>query len=135
MLDSAYIFVLMTSLFTVLGQLIIKWRIDSIKFSLSGTLSEKLMTIVSLLFDKFIVIGLISAVCAAILWMIALSKLNLSHAYPVIIALVITLTVLSSVIFLGETLSFFKILGIAIILLGLAILLFGDTHNSIINRN
>jgi len=131
MLDSAYIFVLMTSLFTVLGQLIIKWRIDSIKFSLSGTLSEKLMTIVSLLFDKFIVIGLISAVCAAILWMIALSKLNLSHAYPVIIALVITLTVLSSVIFLGETLSFFKILGIALILLGLAILLFGDTHNSI----
>jgi len=131
MLDSAYTFVLMTSLFTVLGQLIIKWRIDSIKFSLSGTLSEKLMTIVSLLFDKFIVIGLISAVCAAILWMIALSKLNLSHAYPVIIALVITLTVLSSVIFLGETLSFFKILGIALILLGLAILLFGDTHNSI----
>jgi len=130
MLDPAYIFVLMTSLFTFLGQLIIKWRIDSIKFSLSGTLSEKFTAIVSLLFDKFIVIGLISAVCAAIFWMIALSKFNLSHAYPIIIALLITLTVLSSVIFLGETLSFFKILGITFILLGLVIL-FGDTHNSI----
>jgi len=49
MLDSAYIFVLMTSLFTVLGQLIIKWRIDSIKFSLSGTLSEKSTAIVTCL--------------------------------------------------------------------------------------
>jgi len=37
MFDSGYIYILMTSFFTVVGELIIKWRIDSISFTLTGS--------------------------------------------------------------------------------------------------
>jgi undecaprenyl phosphate-alpha-L-ara4N flippase subunit ArnF len=134
MLNSGYIFILMTSIFTVIGQLIIKWRIDSMEFSLNGALVEKIISIVMLLFDKYIMIGLFSAVLAALFWMAALSKFNLSHAYPMIIALLTILTVVSSVVILGESLSYVKVIGVTIVLIGLMVLWVGDVYITSINH-
>jgi|APSaa5957512535_1039671.scaffolds.fasta_scaffold02521_7 multidrug transporter EmrE-like cation transporter len=134
MLNSGYIFILMTSIFTVIGQLIIKWRIDSMEFSLNGALVEKIISIVMLLFDKYIMIGLFSAVLAALFWMAALSKFNLSHAYPMIIALLTILTVVSSVVILGESLPYVKVIGVTIVLIGLMVLWVGDVYITSINH-
>ena len=128
MLNSGYIFILMTSIFTVIGQLIIKWRIDSMEFSLNGALVEKIISIVMLLFDKYIMIGLFSAVLAALFWMAALSKFNLSHAYPMIIALLTILTVAASVYILGESMSYIKIIGVSIVVIGLMVLWVGEAY-------
>jgi len=124
----------MTSIFTVIGQLIIKWRIDSMEFSLNGALVEKIISIVMLLFDKYIMIGLFSAVLAALFWMAALSKFNLSHAYPMIIALLTILTVVSSVVILGESPSYVKVIGVTIVLIGLMVLWVGDVYITSINH-
>jgi len=124
----------MTSIFTVIGQLIIKWRIDSMEFSLNGALVEKIISIVMLLFDKYIMIGLFSAVLAALFWMAALSKFNLSHAYPMIIALLTILTVVSSVVILGESLPYVKVIGVTIVLIGLMVLWVGDVYITSINH-
>lgn len=128
MLNSGYMFILMTSIFTVIGQLIIKWRIDALELSLNGSLAEKIISVVMLLFDKYIMIGLFSAVLAALFWMAALSKFNLSHAYPMIIALLTILTVVSSLFILGESLSYIKVTGVTIVLIGLMVLWVGDTY-------
>ena len=128
MLNSGYMFILMTSIFTVIGQLIIKWRIDALELSLNGSLAEKIISVVMLLFDKYIMIGLFSAVLAALFWMAALSKFNLSHAYPMIIALLAILTVVSSLFILGESLSYIKVTGVTIVLIGLMVLWVGDTY-------
>ena len=134
MLNSGYMFIFMTSIFTVIGQLIIKWRIDSLEFSLNGAVTEKIISVLMLLLDKYIVIGMFSAVLAALFWMAALSRFNLSHAYPMIIALLTILTVISSVVILGENLSYVKVIGIIIVLVGLLVLWVGDVYIADLNH-
>ena len=128
MLNSGYMFIIMTSVFTVIWQLIIKWRIDSLEFSLNGVLIEKIISVLMLLLDKYIIVGMFSAVLAALFWMAALSRFNLSHAYPMIIALLTILTVISSVVILGETLSYVKVIGIITVLIGLMVLWVGEVY-------
>jgi multidrug transporter EmrE-like cation transporter len=128
MLSSGYLYILMTSIFTVIGQLIIKWRIDSMEFSLHGTAIEKITSVILLLFDKYIMVGLFSAMLAALFWMAALSKFNLSHAYPMIIALLTILTVAASVYILGESMSYIKIIGVSIVVIGLMVLWVGEAY-------
>ena len=118
----------MTSIFTVIGQLIIKWRVDSMEFSLHGTAIEKITSVILLLFDKYIMVGLFSAMLAALFWMAALSKFNLSHAYPMIIALLTILTVAASVYILGESMSYIKIIGVSIVVIGLMVLWVGEAY-------
>jgi multidrug transporter EmrE-like cation transporter len=124
MFDSGYIYIFMTSFFTVVGELIIKWRIDSISFTLTGSTLNKAQSVVALLFDKYIMLGLFSAVIAALFWMAALSKFNLSFAYPMIIALLTILTIFASIIILGESLSSLQTIGVTIVVIGLVILWF-----------
>jgi multidrug transporter EmrE-like cation transporter len=128
MLSSGYLYILMTSIFTVIGQLIIKWRIDSMEFSLHGTAIEKITSVILLLFDKYIMVGLFSAMLAALFWMAALSKFNLSHAYPMSIALLTILTVAASVYILGESMSYIKIIGVSIVVIGLMVLWVGEAY-------
>ena len=128
MLSSGYLYILMTSIFTVIGELIIKWRVDSMEFSLHGTAIEKITSVILLLFDKYIMVGLFSAMLAALFWMAALSKFNLSHAYPMIIALLTILTVAASVYILGESMSYIKIIGVSIVVIGLMVLWVGEAY-------
>lgn len=128
MFSSGYLYILMTSIFTVIGELIIKWRVDSMEFSLHGTAIEKITSAILLLFDKYIMVGLFSAMLAALFWMAALSKFNLSHAYPMIIALLTILTVAASVYILGESMSYIKIIGVSIVVIGLMVLWVGEAY-------
>ena len=128
MFFSGYLNILMTSIFTVIGELIIKWRVDSMEFSLHGTAIEKITSVILLLFDKYIMVGLFSAMLAALFWMAALSKFNLSHAYPMIIALLTILTVAASVYILGESMSYIKIIGVSIVVIGLMVLWVGEAY-------
>ena len=125
MMNLGLTLIVMTTFFTVIAQLIIKWRIDNIDFRLDGNIVEQFVSLILLLFDKYIIAGLFLAVIASIFWMATLSKFNLSHAYPMIIALLIIFTTISSIIFLGESLSYLKSLGIIVVIIGLTILWFG----------
>ena len=126
MINSAYIFIFMSSLFTVIGELLIKWRIDNLKFTLEGTLVNKVWSLVILLFDKIVFMGLTSALIAALFWMAALSKFNLSHAYPIFAASLTFFTVLSAVVFLSEKIIFAQLVGVAIVIIGLIVLYFAN---------
>ena len=116
----------MSSLFTVIGELLIKWRIDNLKFTLEGTLVNKVWSLVILLFDKIVFMGLTSALIAALFWMAALSKFNLSHAYPIFAASLTFFTVLSAVVFLSEKIIFAQLVGVAIVIIGLIVLYFAN---------
>lgn len=126
MINSGYIFIFMSSLFTVIGELLIKWRIDNLKFTLEGTLVNKVWSLVILLFDKIVFMGLSSALIAALFWMAALSKFNLSHAYPIFAASLTFFTVLSAVVFLSEKIIFAQLVGVAIVIIGLIVLYFAN---------
>lgn len=112
-----YFYVFGTVVFTVYGQLILKWRI--VKYgSLPELLWDKIIFLFKLLFDPFIFSGFAAAFIASFFWMAAMTKFELSHAYPIIVGGLALLTSLFAIIFLKEPLTAYKIFGIALIVSG-----------------
>lgn len=111
-----YLYIVLTIGFTVYGQLILKWRIE--KFGpLPADSFEKLKFLVGLLFDPVIFSGFAAAFLASLAWMAAMTKFDLSHAYP-FMSLNFVVVLFLSAWLLGEPLTFSKVLGIALIVIG-----------------
>ena len=116
-----YLYILGSIIFTLYGQLIIKWRIANYG-SLPEIFTEKIHFFCRLLLDPFIISSFASAFIASLFWMAAMTKFELSHAYPVIIGGLALLTTFFSIIILKESVSMFKILGLALVVIGIYII-------------
>ncbi|MDO9267374.1 MAG: EamA family transporter [Sulfurimonas sp.] len=114
-----YIYIFGTIFFTVYGQLIIKWRIGNYG-SLPAESLEKLIFIMKLFLDPFILSGFISAFLASMFWMAAMTKFELSYAYP-FMGLTFVLVFLFSIFFMGENFNLYKLLGLILIVAGIII--------------
>jgi multidrug transporter EmrE-like cation transporter len=114
-----YLYVAGTILFTVYGQLILKWQVSQAGAIPSGTV-EKLWFFLSLLLNPWIISGFAGAFLAALCWMAAVSKLDLSHAYPFMSMAFVLVLILSNVFF-AEPITPFKIVGMAFIVLGIIV--------------
>jgi uncharacterized membrane protein len=73
-----------------------------------------------LLLDPFVLSGLAAAFLAACTWMLAVSRLELSKAYP-FVAMSFVLVPLAAWLFLAEGLSVRVLVGAALIVLGIAV--------------
>lgn len=115
----AHLYIFGTILFTVYGQLVIKWRIP-FHGHLPDASSEKLVFLLKLFLDPFILSGFISAFVASLCWMAAMTKFELSYAYP-FMGLTFVVVFISSVFLFSESVTLYKILGLALIVLGIFI--------------
>jgi multidrug transporter EmrE-like cation transporter len=106
-----------TILFTVYGQLIIKWQVQRLPPDVSADPSRFLVAIV---LNPWIVSGLASAFVAFVFWAAAMRDLQLSYAYPFTSLSFVFVALLSWRIF-GESLTQYQVIGLAIVLLGLFI--------------
>lgn len=113
--DFSYIF--MTILFTVYGQVVMKWRMSDLQVQLPANFTEKVVVLVKLLFDPFIFSGIVLAFLASLTWMAAMTKFELSFAYP-FMALNFVLIFLLSIFVLGEGFSLTRMAGVVLIVLG-----------------
>lgn len=111
-----YFYIVATIGFTVYGQLILKWRIADFG-PLPADTMDKLKFLISLLFDPAIFSGFAAAFLASLAWMAAMTKFDLSHAYPFMSLNFVVVLVLSGWL-LNEPVTFQKILGIAMIVIG-----------------
>lgn len=114
-----YLYILGTILFTVYGQIIIKIRIP-IYGELPVGSHQKILFLLRLLLDPYILSGLFSALIAALLWMAAMTKTSLSYAYP-FIGLNFVLIFFLSILLLKEPFSIYRLIGVIIIVLGIFI--------------
>ena len=114
-----YLCILGCIILTVYGQLIIKWRM-SLKGAMPELLSEKIIFLLSNLLDPFILSGLVAAFATSILWMVVLTKFEVSHAYP-FMSLPFIFVVVGSIIFFGETFTWGKVLGVLLICAGIIV--------------
>jgi drug/metabolite transporter (DMT)-like permease len=112
-----YISILFTLLFTVYGQIILKWRMTDLKTEFPEELVPKLVAFIKMLFDPFIFSGFASAFIASFFWMAAVNKLELTKAYP-FMSLAPALVFLVGVLFLGEQFSWGKVIGLVFIIFG-----------------
>lgn len=114
-----YFYILATIGFTVYGQLILKWRITQLG-SLPVGLPDKIKFLFSALFDPAIFSGFVAAFLASLAWMAAMTKFDLSYAYP-FMSLNFVIVLLLSQWLLHEPVSIQKILGISLIIVGTTI--------------
>lgn len=114
-----YIYILLTILFTVYGQLVIKWRMP-MKGSLPDGFLNKILFILQAYTDLWVISGFASAFLASMAWAAAMTKFELSFAYPFMSLSFVLVFILSLLIF-GEEFSWFKLLGLGFIVLGVII--------------
>jgi len=116
-----YWYIFGTIFFTVYGQIILKWRI-SMKAQLpeNGTYKEIITYFVQLFLDPFIVSGFAAAFVASLFWMAAMTKFEITFAYP-FMSLAPALVLLLGIWILGETFTIGKLIGLFIIIIGLIV--------------
>lgn len=112
-----YAYMVATVLLTTYGNLVFKWRVDHAGAMPDGT-SAKLSWIVKLLASPWILTSFLAACGAALAYLLALQRLELSRAYPVM-SLSFALVLMFSVLLFSEALTLPKVAGVALILVGL----------------
>ena len=114
-----YFYIFGTIFFTVYGQIVLKWRINNVS-SLPEGLNEKILFLVKLLFDPWIFSGFFAAFIASFFWMAAMTKFDISYAYP-FMSSAFVLVFLLSVILFQEPVTWQKTIGLILIVLGIIV--------------
>ena len=116
-----YLYIFGTLFFTIYGQIILKWRIGKLQFSLPETgIIDKFTALIKLIFDPFIFSGFASAFIASLFWMAAMTKFQITEAYP-FMSLAPAIVFLLGIWLLGETFTWGKVIGLVLIIIGVII--------------
>lgn len=115
----SYVYISCTILLTVYGQLVIKWQVLKAGEFPEDTM-DKLGFLWQLLLNPWVISGFAAALLASLTWMASMTKLPLSHAYPFMSLAFVFVMVFSGLLF-HEPITAPKIIGIALVILGLAI--------------
>jgi len=116
---TGYLYIFACIVFTVYGQMILKWRIKDYGALPAATL-DKVTHLFGLLLDPWIISGFASAFIASLFWMAAMTKFELSFAYP-FMSLSFVFVLVISTLLLGEMLTLGKVIGLALIIAGLIV--------------
>lgn len=114
-----YIYIFGTIFFTVLGQLLIKYKMSNFAgFPKHDSYFELIIPAIQLLLNPFIFFGLLSAFIASFFWMAAMTKFEISFAYP-FMSLSFVLVFLFGILLFGEAFTWGKVTGLILICLAL----------------
>lgn len=116
---SDFLYILGAVLFTVYGQLIVKWQVAKAGSFPSAT-SERVAFFLGLVFNPWILSGLAGGFLALLCWMAAMTKFELSYAYPFMSLAFVLVLVLSAVLF-QERITAPKLVGVAFIIIGIVV--------------
>lgn len=114
-----YIYIFGTILFTVYGQLIIKWQMAKVG-PLPDAFSEKVIFLLQMFLNLWILSAFLSAFIASLCWMAAMTRFDLSYAYP-LMSLSFVLVLILSALFFHEPITTAKVLGVIFIMAGIII--------------
>ncbi len=115
-----YLYIVVTILCTVYGHLVIKWQVLKV-----GQLPEeffgKILFVWNLLINPWIISCMVATLVASGAWMMAMTKIELSAAYPFTVLSFIMVMVLSGVFF-HETIGSAKIIGSMLVIFGILVI-------------
>ena len=120
-----YLYAILTIVIASVGQIILKFGIDKSLNSHNLKSINNFLDFYLIFSAPLVLLGLIFYGLSAFLWIVVLSELDLSIAYP-ILGLTYIFVLLLSYFFLGETLSMFKVSGTLFVLLGVVLIGFGS---------
>ena len=116
---AGFAYVLGSVLFTVYGQIIVKWQVSKAG-ALPASLSQRIPFLLGLIFNPWIMSGILAGFFALLCWLAAMTKFELSYAYPFMSLAFVFVLILSAVLF-NEPLTVAKILGVLLIIAGIVV--------------
>lgn len=115
-----HIYILSTIFFTVYSQLVMRWQVG-----LAGNLptdpAGKMGFILTLLLNPWVISGVISTFFAGVSWMLAMTRFEIGYAYP-FVSLNYVIVVVASVVLFNESLNPSRLIGTALVILGIIII-------------
>ena len=113
-------YIILSIVLTALAQIALKAGMASpvVQRSLAA---PRLMTFVDVFLNPMVFLGLVIYFSSAVIWLLVLSKIDVSTAYP-FVALGIVLTAILGRVVFGEPFTVVKIIAILLIVSGVAIL-------------
>jgi len=117
----AHLFAISAPLLASISQIIIKWQTNQVG-QLPDALHDKTWFLFEFLLRPWVVFAIFITFVSGVSWIVAMTKLDLSYAYPYVAASFIIVPILA-VLLLGESYSLGKIIGGILILFGIAIVM------------
>lgn len=123
-----HLWILMTVAFATYSQLVLKWQMNEVG-ALPADLAGKAVSLLQALVRPWVLTALFATFLSGICWMVALTKFDLSYAFPFTGLSFILMFAAGALVF-GEQTSLTKLLGTLLVLAGLLVLVLrvpGDT--------
>ncbi|MCC2680657.1 MAG: hypothetical protein K0S36_221 [Nitrosospira multiformis] len=117
---TGHFYIVLTLLFTVSGQLLLKWQVGQAGSMPEGGI-DKVLFLLQQFFNPWIISGLFSALLASLAWMAAMTRFELNYAYP-FMSLAFVIVMLFSMAFLNEPLTSQGIFGTLMVAAGLVVI-------------
>jgi len=115
----AHIFILLTVLFGFYGQMVLKWQVN-LAGPLPATWPERATYVLRLLLNPWVMSSLAGAFLGMVTWMMALTKAELSYAYP-FTSLSFVLILVASALLFDEAVTPAKLVGLGLIVAGIIV--------------
>ena len=122
-----HLYILLAISFGVASQLIIKYKMSAFNFDDYETMMDKFIFAFSMLLNPYIILSLVFTLLAGVTWMIAMTKFEISYAYP-FTTLGLVFVFIFSVVFFNETINIYKVIGVSFIIIGIIISSRGGLH-------
>ena len=115
-----HIFIFSTIVCTVYSQLIMRWQVSAAG-QLPVDMPSKISFIVNLLINPWVLSGILATFLAGVSWMLAMTKFDLSYAYP-FVSLNYIFIMASGFLLFNETMSPAKIAGSILVIIGILVM-------------
>ena len=115
-----HIYIVSTIVFTVYSQLIMRWQVSGAG-NLPDNLVNKALFIGHLLLNPWIFSSILATFLAGVSWMLAMSRFDISYAYPWVSANFI-LVLIFGVCFFNESFSSAKLVGTFLVITGIVVI-------------
>jgi len=113
-------YILSTVVFTVYSQLVMRWQVSAAGESPPDG-PGKMRFIATLLINPWVMSGIVATFLAGVSWMLAMTRFEISYAYPFVsLNYVIVLT--ASILLFNESLSLPKIVGTVLVIAGIVVI-------------
>ena len=109
-----------TVVFTVYSQIVMRWQVGAAGEIPSDGL-EKARFIAILLINPWVMSGIVATFLAGVSWMLAMTRFEISYAYP-FVSLNYVIVLAASVILFNESLSPPKIIGTIFVIVGIIVI-------------
>lgn len=116
---AGFAYILTTVILTVYGQIVLKWRVSRAA-GLPAAFSERTFFLLGMIRDPWVFSGIVAGFFAFLCWMAAMTKFDLSYAYP-FMSLSFLLVLILSVALFHEPLTICKVVGIGFVVAGIII--------------